>query len=81
MNVEIEEKLPLADRFGITVSFYSLDQKQYLSIVDNIAQAKRIEVDKEYLHAQAVKWVLRYNALSPRTAVQFINWMQGQLEK
>jgi predicted AAA+ superfamily ATPase len=77
----IEEKLSLADRFGMTVSFYSPDQKEYLKVVDSIAEARGIEVDKEYLHAEALKWVRWYNARSPRTAVQFINWLEGNLNK
>lgn len=80
-NDSIEEKLSLADRFGITVSFYSPNQKEYLSIVDNIIQSRGIEVDKDYLHAEAVKWVRWYNARSPRTAMQFVNWLQGELKK
>ncbi|WP_297429361.1 ATP-binding protein [Clostridium sp.] len=77
----IEEKLSLADRFGMTVSFYSPDQKEYLQVIDSIAESRGIEVDKEYLHAEALKWVRWYNARSPRTAVQFINWLQGELER
>ncbi|OPJ56620.1 ATP-binding protein [Clostridium chromiireducens] len=77
----IEEKLSLADRFGMTVSFYSPDQKEYLSIVDNIVEARGLDVDKDYLHAEALKWVRWYNARSPRTATQFINWLQGELKK
>ncbi|EKQ54428.1 MULTISPECIES: ATP-binding protein [unclassified Clostridium] len=77
----IEEKLSLADRFGMTVSFYSPDQKEYLQVIDSIAESRGIDVDKEYLHAEALKWVRWYNARSPRTAVQFINWLQGELAK
>jgi predicted AAA+ superfamily ATPase len=78
-NDAIEEKLSLADRFGMTVSFYSPDQKEYLNIIDNIAEARGIEVEKDYLHKEALKWVRWYNARSPRTAIQFINWLEGDL--
>lgn len=77
----IEEKLSLADRFGITVSFYSPDQKEYLKVIDSIAEARALEVNIDYLHAEALKWVRWYNARSPRTAVQFINWLEGELKK
>lgn len=80
-NDAIEEKLSLADRFGMTVSFYSPDQKEYLNIIDNIALSRGLEVDKEYLHKEALKWVRWYNARSPRTAMQFINWLEGELKK
>jgi len=80
-NDAIEEKLSLADRFGITVSFYSPDQKEYLKIIDGIVEYRGIEVDKDYLHAEALKWVRWHNARSPRTAKQFINWLEGNLKK
>ncbi len=80
-NDAIEEKLSLADRFGITVSFYSPDQKEYLKIIDGIVESRGLEVEKEYLHAEALKWVRWNNARSPRTAKQFINWLEGTLKK
>lgn len=80
-NDSIEEKLSLSDRFGITVSFYSPDQKEYLKIIDGIVEARGLEVDTEYLHSEALKWVRWHNARSPRTAKQFINWLEGDLKK
>ena len=80
-NDAIEEKLSLSDRFGITVSFYSPDQKEYLKIIDGIVEARGLEVDTEYLHAEALKWVRWHNARSPRTAKQFINWLEGDIKK
>lgn len=80
-NDAIEEKLSLADRFGMTVSFYSPDQKEYLNIIDNIVLSRGLEVDNEYLHKEALKWVRWYNARSPRTAMQFVNWLEGELKK
>jgi len=76
----IEEKLSLSDRFGITVSFYSPDQKEYLYIVESLVKARNIEVDSEYLRAEALKWVRYYNARSPRTAKQFVNYLEGKLK-
>ena len=76
----IEEKLSLSDRFGITVSFYSPDQKEYLKIIDGIVEYRGLEVDKDYLHAEALKWVRWHNARSPRTAKQFINWLEGNIK-
>lgn len=75
----VEEKLSLSDRFGITVSFYSPDQKEYLKIVDGLAEARNLNVDVEQLHAEALKWVRWHNARSPRTAKQFINWYEATL--
>eukprot|EP00831_Metopus_contortus_P019334 TRINITY_DN18363_c0_g1_i1.p2 TRINITY_DN18363_c0_g1~~TRINITY_DN18363_c0_g1_i1.p2 ORF type:complete len:180 (+),score=26.70 TRINITY_DN18363_c0_g1_i1:197-736(+) len=77
----IEEKLSLADRFGITVSFYSPDQKEYLAIVKSLVKAKNIDVDDEYLRLEALKWIRYNNARSPRTAQQFVNNLEGRVKK
>lgn len=80
-NDSIEEKLSLSDRFGITVSFYSPDQKEYLKIIDGIVESRGLDVDTKYLYAEALKWVRWNNARSPRTAKQFVNWLEGNLKK
>lgn len=76
----IQEKLSLADRFGITVVFSSPDKARYLEIVDGIAANRKLKIDKEKLHSEALKWELWYNGRSPRTARQFIDWLEGQEE-
>jgi len=73
----IQEKLSLADRFGITVTFSSPDKKRYLDIVDKLAASRGLNVDMEWLHKEAMKWELLYNGRSPRTAQQFIDWVEG----
>jgi hypothetical protein len=75
----IQEKLSLADRFGITVTFSSPDKRSYLEIVDGIASQRGLKVDREFLHSEAMKWELWYNGRSPRTARQFVDWLEGQL--
>lgn len=76
----IQEKLSLADRFGITVVFSSPDKKRYLEIVDGIVANRKIKIDTEKLHSEALKWELWYNGRSPRTARQFVDWLEGQEE-
>lgn len=75
----MEEKLSLADRFGITVTFISPNQKEFLNIVDGIVKNRNISIDEEYLHREALKWERSHNGRSPRTATQFIDWLQGQI--
>lgn len=75
----IQEKLSLADRFGITVTFISPDKLQYLSIVEAIAEKRGLKIEKERLHKEALQWEIRYNGRSPRTAHQFIDWLEGEL--
>ena len=73
----IQEKLSLADRFGITVVYSSPDKKKFLDIVEGLAEMRNLKIDKEVLRAEAVKWELWYNGRSPRTARQFIDWLEG----
>lgn len=73
----MQEKLSLSDRFGITVTFTTPNQKQYLEIVDGLAKSRGIQIGKEELHRKAIQWEMWYNARSPRTATQFIDWLEG----
>ncbi|MDR3600753.1 MAG: ATP-binding protein [Desulfosporosinus sp.] len=73
----MQEKLSLADRFGISVVFSSPDQKRYLKIVDGIAAQKHLTIDEERLHREALQWALWYNGRSARTARQFVDWIEG----
>ena len=74
-----EEQLSLADRFGITISFFTPDQKEFLKIVEGLASARGLKVEQEYLHREALKWEKWHNGRSPRSARQFIDWLEGEL--
>lgn len=74
----MQEKLSLSDRFGITVVFSSPDKYKYLEIVEGLTAKRGLNVDKEYLHKEALKWELWYNGRSPRTARQFVDWLEGR---
>lgn len=71
----MEEKLSLADRFGITVTFPSPDQEGYLKIIEELASQQGIVMDREPLRQQALRWVMQHNARSGRTARQFIDYL------
>jgi len=73
----IQEKLSLADRFGITVVFSSPGKQSFLEIVEGIAAKRGICYDKEKLEREAIKWEMWYNGRSPRTARQFVDWLEG----
>ncbi len=67
------EKLALADRFGLMITFMPPDQNQYLEMVFGLAAKQGIEIDKEQLAAQAIRWERWHNSRSGRTARQFID--------
>lgn len=73
----IQEKLSLADRFGITIVFSSPDKQDFIKIVEGLAEKRGISYDKEKLEREALKWEMWYNGRSPRTARQFIDWLEA----
>ena len=73
----MQEKLSLADRFGINVVFSSPDQNKYLAIVKGIAERRNLDIDQERLQKEALQWALWYNGRSARTARQFVDWIEG----
>lgn len=74
----LEEKLSLADRFGITVIFPSPDQDRFLSIVEGIAAQRGIDMPREELRKAALQWALWNNGRSARTATQFIDELESE---
>ncbi len=73
----MEEKLSLADRFGITVTFSAPDQEEYLRIVEGLAAAHNVDIPRDKLREMALKWERMYNVRSGRTARQFLNHLLG----
>jgi uncharacterized protein len=75
-----EEKLSLADRFGIKLVYSAQNKQQYLSTVEDMAVKSGITMEKDELHELALRWVLWHNARSGRTARQFIDDLKGRLD-
>lgn len=70
---EVEEKISLADRFGLWLSFYPISQDHYLAIVDHLfAQAGDISSPWER-HPDALRYAQEKGGRSGRTARQFFN--------
>lgn len=75
----VSEKLSLADRFGLQLSFYPFDQEVYLSVVESYAEALKLDIDPEELRKEAIRWALGRGQRSGRAARQFINDLAGRL--
>ena len=73
----VEEKLSLADRFGLTLVFAQPDQELYLRIVEGLAAQRAIELPPAELRARALRWAMWYNGRSGRTARQFVDTLVG----
>ncbi|HEY3378957.1 MAG TPA: ATP-binding protein [Armatimonadota bacterium] len=78
-NEAREEKLSLADRFGIRLGFYAVNQATYLQIVHHLAAQRGLPVDAATLEREALRWTLAYSARSGRSARQFIDDLEGRL--
>jgi predicted AAA+ superfamily ATPase len=75
----MEEKLSLADRFGIRVTFTGPDQERYLHIVRALAERRGIALAQDELDRRALTWAQRQRGRSGRTARQFIDALEGEL--
>jgi len=71
----VEEKLSLADRFGLWLSFYPNNTRQYLAIVDSLFVG--FSGDRDALHLSAKQFAMTRASKSGRTARQFyLQWRE-----
>ena len=74
----MQEKLSLADRFGITIGYFAPNQNQYFDIVSGIAKEHpELVLDEEELYNEARKWELRNGGRSGRAARQLVDYLLG----
>lgn len=73
----MEEKLSLANRFGVTINYSKPNQKEYFHIVEELAKKAGLDIPADELHAEANRWELSHGGISGRTAQQFINYLIG----
>ena len=80
----MQEQFSLADRFGLSLVFTAPDQEEYLRIAEHIAARRGILpsggmalCDIETFRKNALRWEKWFNGRSPRTAVQYVDWLSG----
>jgi hypothetical protein len=78
-NDAVQERLSLADRFGITLTFTMPNQAEYLRIVTELARQRGLSLPQNKLEAKANQWALQHNGRSGRTARQFVDQLQGEM--
>ena len=69
----VQEKLSLAERFGVAISFMKPIQKEYQQIVLHLAKRAKIDMPEDELLDRARVWELRHGGMSGRIARQFID--------
>lgn len=70
----LDDRLALADRFGLSLGFHICDQPTYLAMVHGYATAHGLAVDD----AAAVAWALARGNRSGRVAWQYIQEIAGE---
>ncbi|MCM1148606.1 MAG: ATP-binding protein [Butyricicoccus sp.] len=75
----VEEKLSLAQRFGLAICYSTPGRAHYHEIVRALAaQQLNVEIDDAQLIAGANTWEIRHGGVSGRTAQQYISHLAGR---
>lgn len=75
----MQEKLSLAARFGLRLTFPSPDQRRYLAIVAGLAEERGLGISAKDLQERALMWDRWHAGRSGRTARQFVDELEASL--
>jgi predicted AAA+ superfamily ATPase len=75
----MQEKLSLAARFGLRVTFPAPDQRRYLEIVFGLVEERGLKIPGEVLKERALLWDRWHAGRSGRTARQFVDELEAEL--
>ena len=70
----VDDKLALADRFGLSIGFHNCSQDDYLAIIAGYAAASGLAFEP----ADALEWAKRRGARSGRVAWQYVTELAGR---
>ncbi len=71
----IQEMTSLSDRFGLTLTYEPLVQKDYFNMVRKMCEREDVAVIEEELEVSARRWSLRHGGMSGRVANQLVKHM------
>jgi hypothetical protein len=77
-NDGMQERLSLADRFGLSITYSAPDKETFLAIVKGIAARERLSIDENVLVEEALKWDVRQKGRSGRAARQFVSYIHAK---
>ena len=75
----VDEKISLAERFGLCLSFHPFTQEQYLEIVSACLDKHDMPMN-DAARQEALRWALRRGSRSGRVAEQFSRAWAGQAQ-
>jgi len=70
----IDDRLALADRFGLSLGFHALDQDSYVAIVASYAARYGLDFEP----AAAIQWATQRGSRSGRVAWQYVVELAGR---
>jgi len=70
----VDDRLALADRFGLSIGFHACSQDDYLAIIAGYAEAHGLAFDA----GDALEWSKRRGARSGRVAWQYVTELAGR---
>jgi hypothetical protein len=70
----VDDKLALADRFGLSIGFHNCSQDDYLAIIGGYAE----EYGLAWSEAEALEWSKRRGARSGRVAWHYVTELAGR---
>ncbi|MEA5092805.1 hypothetical protein SDC9_36912 [bioreactor metagenome] len=78
-NVDsVNEKVSMADRFGIKLYYDSINQAEYFTMLKGIARSESLNIAQEDLEAEAIKWEMSHTGRNGRMARQLIDYLHGK---
>lgn len=77
-NDTVQEKLSLANRFGVQIGYFKPTPKEFREIIRVLASRyPEITITEEQLQLEANKWELSHGGMTGRCAQQFIDHLVG----
>ena len=73
----MEEKLSLANRFGVTIGYYKPSRQEFYEIVSTLSEKNGLKIDPDQLKLEADRWEMNHGGISGRTAQQFVDHLLG----
>jgi predicted AAA+ superfamily ATPase len=70
----VDDRLALADRFGLSLGFHMCDQDSYLAMIQRYAAAYGLPFDT----AEALTWAAQRGARSGRVAWHYVTELAGR---
>ena len=71
------ESISLSDRFGLILHYSTPSQEEYLQIIDHELRKAGVNLSKEELRLEGIRWEMEHSGRNGRIANQFVKWYLG----